>query len=93
VLIPVYFSAPAAGYGYIAGQSQVLAAPSGGHVLDLFTREPRVWIRSTLSSPLDGSFAFPALELGVEYNVEGRHATREYEDRIFGAVTPKAYGS
>ena len=93
MLIPVYFSIPFATHGYISGQSQVLGAPSGGHVLDLFTRDPRVWIRSTLSSPLDGSFAFPALELGVEYNVEGRHATREYEDRITGAVTPKAYGS
>jgi hypothetical protein len=86
MLIDIYRSAPSTPRGYISGQSRVLGAPSGGHVLDLFTREPRVWIRSTLSSPLNGSFAFPALELGVEYNVEGRHATREYEDRIVGAV-------
>lgn len=93
MLLQLYFTEPFPTVGFIAGEAQVLGAPSGGHVLDLFTREPRVWIRSTLSSPFDGSFAFPALDLGVEYNVEGRHATREYEDRIVGAVTPKAYGS
>lgn len=86
MLIDILRSRPGDGYGYIAGQAQVLGAPSSGHILDLFTREPRTWIRSTLSSPLDASFTFPALELGVEYNVEGRHATREYEDRIVGAV-------
>lgn len=86
MIIDIYRSAPSTPRGYISGQSRVLGAPSGGHVLDLFTREPRVWIRSTVSSPLDGSFAFHALGLGVEYNVEGRHATREYEDRIVGAV-------
>lgn len=74
------------GIGYIAGPCRVLSAPSGGHIIDLFTREPRQWIRSTLSSHRDGTYAFGALELGIEYNVEGRHATRGYEDRIAGAV-------
>lgn len=85
MLIPIYFSSTLPGYGYISGQTQVLSAPSGGHVVDIFSRKPRVWLRSTVAAP-DGSFAFGALPDGVEYNVEGRHATREYEDRIVGAV-------
>lgn len=93
MLIPFYFSAKSSTHGYIAGPCRVLGAPSGGHIIDLFTREPRQWIRSTLSSHLDGTYTFGALELGIEYNVEGRHATREYEDRIAGAIVPKAYGS
>lgn len=93
MLIDVMRSAPASTHGFIAGPCRVLGVPSGGHILDLYIREPRQWIRSTLSAQLDGRYAFGALELGIEYNVEGRHATREYEDRIVGAVTPKAYGS
>lgn len=93
MLIDIYRSPPAATHGYIAGPCRVLGAPSGGHIIDLFTREPRQWIRSTLSSHLNGTYAFGALELGIEYNVEARHATRGYEDRIVGAVVPKAYGS
>ena len=93
MLIDIYRSSPAATHGYIAGPCRVLGAPSGGHIIDLFTREPRQWVCSTLSSHRDGTYAFGALELGIEYNVEGRHATREYEDRIAGAVVPKAYGS
>lgn len=101
MLIGIFRSQPVPGYGYIAGEYDpdpsgtdgivtVLDVPEGGHTIDLFVRETRQWIRSTLSAH-DGTYCFPALLEGIEYDVISRHKTRMYTDVIVPARVPWPY--
>lgn len=90
MLIPVLFSPAFVSAGYIAGIVDTNDAPEQGHVIDLFTRAPRLWMRSTLSQNA-GFYQFDALNNATEYDVVARHKTRAYEDVIVGAVLPEPY--
>lgn len=90
MLIPIIITGRDADYGYISGTVDENDAPQEGHVVDLFTRTPRLWVRSTLSQNA-GVYQFDALDNATEYDVVARHKTRSYEDVIVGAVLPEPY--
>jgi hypothetical protein len=93
MLIPLVIAPKEAGYGYIAGTAPnglvtVDDAPSV-RVVDLFERETRLWIRSTVST-VQGRYQFDALPVATKYDVIGRDAV-VYNDVISANITPAAY--
>jgi hypothetical protein len=93
MLINLLMSPPETGYGYIAGTAPnglvtVNDAPAV-RVVDLFVRETRQWIQSTLSA-VDGRYQFDALLLSTKYDVIGRDGV-VYNDVISANITPAAY--
>lgn len=86
---------PAAGLGYIAGESPnglVLRAgvPESLPVVALHRKSGRI-AAMTLSSAVDGTYRMDGLNPNEEFDVMCRDTTYVERDKIIGRVKPKPY--